>query len=228
MADKSTLSNLVQRAIEGDAESENTLAQLFLGKAMAVLPHRSSGNLGAEDQEDIAISAVKSFCIGIRKGDFHYQGDKQLYALLYKIIDGKIRKLWQYHFAAKRNIGISESLEQLGSGSGAVNEGAFVPPELGVSVDGSSDVLEQIEVTPDEQETVDRILDDLQTELRSLFSLLMNELDEHPRRLLLAMLEDDAENVQLAEKIGRSVASVERYRKLIREKIEHLGKDMPE
>jgi len=210
MTDTSKLSDLVEQAIDGDVDSENKLAQMFLSQAMAVLPNRSAGSLPAEDQEDIAISAVKSFCIGIRDGRFQYQGDRQLYALLYKIIDGKIRKLWQYHFAAKRDINASESL----------SSGAMISL---VSMENPSDPPEQIELTAHEKVAVDRILEDLQTELHGLFSSLLNDLDEHPRRLLLEMLQRDADNLQLAETIGRSVASVERYRKLIREKIGQIG-----
>ena len=219
MTERIKLSSLVRKATEGDAESENALARMFLNQALAVMPARSSGNLPAEDQEDIAISAVKSFCIGIRNGQYQYQGDKQLYALLYKIIDGKVRKLWQYHFAAKRNIAIAESLEQ-GAGRNELRskselDQAALPPE-------------DIEVTAEEQLAVDRILEDLQGELHGLFGSLLNELEEHPRRLLLAMLECDADNVRLADRIGRSVASVERYRKLIKEKIEALGSQLLE
>lgn len=219
MTERIKLSSLVREATNGDVESENALARMFLSQALAVMPLRSSGNLPAEDQEDIAISAVKSFCIGIRNGQYKYQGDKQLYALLYKIIDGKVRKLWQYHFAAKRNIAIAESLEQ-GSGRNELRSKS--------NLDQASLPSEDIEVTEEEQMAVDRILDDLQGELHGLFSSLLNELEEHPRRLLLAMLECDADNVRLADQIGRSVASVERYRKLIKEKIELLGTQVTE
>jgi len=223
-----TLSGLVQRASAGDAQSENALANLFLNQAMNVLPQRkSSGGLAHEDQEDIAISAVKSFCIGIRMGRYQYQGDKQLYALLHKIIDGKIRKLWQYHFADKRDIKRSESLQQNVDVNAAIDR-----HQNGSSTNGASKLPpvtpEQINVTPDEQPAVDRILEDLQLELRGLFSVLLNELDPHPRRLLLAMLEQDCDSVQLAKIIGRSVASVERYRKQIREKVEVLGSQLLE
>lgn len=216
-----TLSGLVQKASDGDTHSENALAQLFLNQALNVLPQRAAGGLAHEDHEDIAISAVKSFCIGIRSGRYQYQGDKQLYALLHKIIDGKIRKLWQYHFADKRDIKRSESLEQ-----NAAFNSAGVDRNQKDSLRNAKlpqVAPEQINVAPEEQPAVDRILEDLQLELRGLFSVLLNELDPHPRRLLLAMLEQDSDNVQLAKTIGRSVASVERYRKQIREKVEILG-----
>jgi hypothetical protein len=213
MTERVTLSALMRRATDGDLEAENALAGMFLNQALAVMPQRTSGNLPTEDQEDLAISAVKSFCIGIRNGQFQYRGDKQLYALLYSIIDGKIRKLWQYHFAAKRNIANVKSLER-----------DFERSELQANSPNQTPLpSENIKVSAEEQVAVDRILEDLEGQLHGLFSALLNELDEHPRRLLLAMLECDGDNVLLADRIGRSVASVERYRKLIKEKIEILG-----
>ena len=146
--------------------------------------------------------------MGIRDGGIEYQGDKQLFALLHKIVDGKIRKLWQYHLAQKRDIRRVNSIEA---------EGAGIPIQTPAS-NGVS--LDSIYVTPAEQPAVDRVLADLQTELRGLFGNLLSDLDEHPRKLLLAMLETDANNEDLARKIGRSVASVERYRQLIRHKLE--------
>lgn len=222
-----SLSELINQASDGNLEAENTLAQLFLNQALAVISQKSSGSIPTEDQEDIAISAVKSFCIGIRKGRYSYQGDRQLYSLLYKIIDGKIRKLWQYYFAAKRDIKLSEQLRQDSSGNHAAGNlhGESNKRYNSASARTGQPLipLTHFEMTDEERPRVEQILNDLQAELRGVFCLLMTELDEHPRRLLLKLLERDASNVELADEIGRSVASVERYRKLIREKIEKLG-----
>lgn len=202
-----SISALISATLEGSSEAENQLAQFFLSKAVAASKRKLSGKLPTEDQEDVALSAVKSFCLGIRDGGIEYQGDKQLFALLHKIVDTKIRKLWQYHLAQKRDIRRVNSME-------TADLGPFeAPAQNGLS-------LESIHVTPEEQPAVDRVLADLQTELRGLFGNLLSDLDEHPRKLLLAMLESDAGNEELARKIGRSVASVERYRQLIRHKLE--------
>ena len=203
-----SISALISATLKGSSEAENQLAQFFLSKAVVATKRKLAGKLSTEDQEDVALSAVKSFCLGIRDGGIEYQGDKQLFALLHKIVDGKIRKLWQYHLAQKRDIRQVNSIETEGAGNPIQS-----PAPNGVSLDS-------IYVTPDEQPAVDRVLADLQTELRGLFGNLLSDLDEHPRKLLLAMLETDANNEELAQKIGRSVASVERYRQLIRHKLE--------
>ena len=203
-----SISALISETLKGSSEAENQLAQFFLSKAVVATKRKLAGKLPTEDQEDVALSAVKSFCLGIRDGGIEYQGDKQLFALLHKIVDSKIRKLWQYHLAQKRDIRQVNSLE-----TGGVGNPIQTPASNGLS-------LESIHVTPEEQPAVDRVLADLQTELRGLFGSLLSTLDEHPRKLLLAMLESDANNEELARKIGRSVASVERYRQLIRYKLE--------
>ncbi len=183
-----SLSQLVKLAATGSASAENCLAGFFFSKAIAATRKKLTGKLPVEDQEDVAISAVKSFCLGIRDGEIEYQGDKQLFALLHKIVDGKIRKLWQYHLAGKRDLRRVEVVD--------VMVEAQAP-------DVDHVMTENIQVTPDEQPAVDRILGDLQFELRGLFAKILSELDEHPRRLP-----------------GRSVASIERYRQLIRQKLE--------
>ena len=206
-----SISALISATLKGSSEAENQLAQFFLSKAVVATKRKLAGKLPTEDQEDVALSAVKSFCLGIRDGGIEYQGDKQLFALLHKIVDAKIRKLWQYHLAQKRDIRQVNSMETADAGS---------PLQTPVRNDINGISLESIHVTLEEQPAVDRVLADLQTELRGLFGNLLSDLDEHPRKLLLAMLESDASNEELARKIGRSVASVERYRQLIRHKLE--------
>ena len=203
-----SISALISATLNGSTEAENQLAQFFLSKAVVATKRKLAGKLPTEDQEDVALSAVKSFCLGIREGGIKYQGDKQLFALLHKIVDRKIRKLWQYHLAQKRDIRQANPIETANDGNPIQS-----PVQSGIS-------LESIHVTPEEQPAVDRVLADLQTELRGLFSNLLSDLDEHPRKLLLALLESDGNNEELARKIGRSVASVERYRQLIRHKLE--------
>ena len=169
------------------------------------------GLLPIEDQEDLALSAVMAFCLGVRQGNIRYQGDRQLFALLHKVIQEKIFNLWRFRFAQKRDIRQVETLKNLDV------DAAFSSPIK------DQTFLENLHVTPDEQPAVDRILTSLQAELHGLFSELIAKLDEHPRKLLLAMLETDATNDELAKKIDRSVASVARYRLVIRRKIKELN-----
>ena len=194
----------------GPKKQKISWPSFFFRSAIEGTKQKLNGALPAEDMEDIALSAVMSFCMRIREGSVRYQGDKQLFSLLRRVIDGKIRKLWQYHFAQKRDIRQVEALH------GAPLETALqVPVEDQLSADS-------VHVTPDEQPAVDRILGDLQSELHGLFTELLSNLDEHPRRLLLVLLESDVSNEELAKRIGRSVASVDRYRQLIRHKIKSL------
>lgn len=203
----SSLSQIVQLAASGSDDATNKLAAYFLEKANSATRGKLRGRSNKEDEEDIALSALKSFCLGIQNGRYEYLGDKQLHGLLQKIIDNKIQRMWQYHFAKKRDIRLRADL---------VND----PVGLDESVQVATD---SISISGEEQAVVDRIMPELQVELQGLFKNLLGSLSEHPRRLLLVMLENDATNEQLSKTIGRSVASVERYRTLIRSKLESLG-----
>ena len=205
--DSTSLSQIVQLAASGSDEATNKLAAYFLEKANSATREKLRGRSNKEDEEDIALSALKSFCLGIQNGRYEYMGDKQLYGLLHKIIDNKIQRMWQYHFAQKRDIRLRADL---------VNDPVGPDEAMPVATDS-------ISISSDEQAVVDRIMPELQVELQGLFKNLLGSLSEHPRRLLLAMLENDATNEQLSKTIGRSVASVERYRTLIRSKLESLA-----
>ena len=201
------LSQIVRLAGNGSEDAANKLATYFLGKANSATRDKLRGKSNKEEEEDIAQSALKSFCLGIQNGRYEYQGDKQLYGLLHKIIDNKIQRMWQYHFAQKRDIRMRADLEH---DPEVLDQPALV-------------AADSIIISSDEQAVVDRILPELQVELLGLFQNLLGSLSEHPRRLLLTMLESDATNEELAKTIGRSVASVERYRTLIRSEIKSLG-----
>lgn len=205
------LSQLVESVRNGDSEASDKLANSFFGQALFLaqkrLPKSPSPMV---DHEDLAISALRSFCLRIRDGRIEYRGDKELVGVLKTIIRAKTNRLFEHHFAEKRD---SRRLVSIPGNVSAEHPA----DELSLQIDGVELVIDS-----DERPSVARILDSLQTELHDLFRSLVSILDEHPRRAMLLLLENDLNNQQLAERLGRSVASVERYRQLIREKLTQL------
>jgi len=206
------LSKLIGKVQEGNSDAVDELASHFFDQALVIarqtLPKPPTPVV---DHEDLALSALRSFCLRIRDGRIEYQGDKQLVALLKTIVGTKTKRLFEYHFAEKRDPRRKQSLTEADCNASAT------PPELHEQFD-----MQQFPVDPDDRSAVSRILESLQHELRDLFVALTNVLDEHPRRALFLMLEQDFDNREMARQLGRSVASVERYRQLIREKIRLL------
>jgi len=204
--DNTSLTQIVSLASSGSDEAAERLAVFFLEKVNAASGKQLAGKASEEDKEDIAMSALRSFCIGIRDGKYEYQGHKQLYSLLNRIVDIKIRRMWQARFTQKRDVRLKAELD-------------FEPVNAGVPQNYVSDTLH---VTNQEQDALDQIVPELQTDIQGMFAQLFSNLSEHPRTLLLLMLESDGTVDFYAKQMGRSKASVERYQMQIREEIKKI------
>ena len=199
---------LVEKVRLGDLEATDELAAYFVDAALEIarfcLPVSPTASV---DHEDIANSALKSFFVRLQDGKLEYQGDRQLIAALRKIVKAKTNRLFEKCLAGKRDVRKLRSELPVGSF-------AMVHTPVSVMDDKLAD-----EFSPTDKIVVERILGALQDELHGLFLALISELQEYPRKVLFLMLEADHSNEEMAQRIGKSVASIERYRKLIRVKL---------
>ena len=210
-----SFTRLVEQVRKGDEQATTDLANHFLDTAL-VLARLSlpTSPTSSADYEDIANSALKSFFVRLRDGRLEYYGDRQLVSALRKIVKAKTNRLFEIHLSDKRDVrklAGNQSIDCLTQGSfNQVSALTLIGEYL------------ELETSEADQQAVERILDSLQQELHGLFKTLAAALDKYPRQVLFLMLEADLSNLQIAERLGRSVASIERYRKLIREKLEGL------
>ena len=215
-----SLTKHVEMVRQGDEDAGNRLANIFLPLAYKFARQATRDSPQNKiDSEDIANSAMKSFCLGVREGRVSYSGDRQLAALLKTIVARKVSKLWKRNLAAKRDI----RLEADGASSG--NEDRACILDLCPGRDGGSVFLadQSISVSLKEQEDAAEVATTLGPELRGLFAQLVMELDEQPRRALMIMLDEDLSDKQLAKKMGRAVSSAERYKTLIRSTLNRIA-----
>ena len=204
--DQKSLTQIVSLASSGSTEAEEQLAAFFLDRVNAAARKRLAGKACEEDKEDVAMSALRSFCIGIRDGKYEYQGNQQLHGLLNQIVDIKIKRMWKYRFMQKRDVRLKGELDI--DPIAPSNQADFASDSLSVSVQ--------------EQGILEEIVPELQADIQGMFKQLFSNLTEHPRKLLLLMLESDHTVEGYAKEMGRSRASVERYQKLIRNEINKL------
>lgn len=203
-----SLSQIVELAASGSKEAAEKLADFFLDKVNSASKRKLAGKASAEDQEDIAMSALRSFCIGIRERKYKFKGNKELVGLLHRIVDIKIQRMWQKRFTQKRDIRLKSSLES----------------EPICDHNAMDFVADTVSLTAEEQLVMAEVLSELQADLQEMFKQLFSNLSSHPRRLLLTMLESDGTIEDYSKLTQRSRASVERYQKLIRDEIRLLSK----
>lgn len=206
-----SFTGLIEKVRQGDEQATLDLASHFsdiaISFARMCLPTSPTSSV---DHDDIANSALKSFFIRLQDGRIEYFGDRQLIAALRKIVKAKTNQLFEKYLSRKRDVRRliqGESIDLL------QHEAYFPSPEFLVGEDWD------LGIAPEDRLIVTRILQSLQQNLHGLFKSLAADLDEYPRKALFLMLEADLSNEQMASRLGRSVASIERYRKLIREKL---------
>ncbi len=205
---------LLEKVRQGDEEATIDLANHFSRIAIAFartcLPTSPTSSV---DHDDIANSALKSFFVRLQDGRLEYLGDRQLVAALRKIVKAKTSRLFEMYLSEKRDVRRllpNESIDLLPREPDLPSLGFLMGEDWDLDIDQA------------DQLAVKRILQSLQQDLHGLFKSLAAALDVFPRKVLFLMLEAELSNEQLAERLGRSVASIERYRKLIREKLQEI------
>ena len=189
-----SVSQWIERLRAGDEPAAAELWQRYYGRLVRLACKKlGAARRRAADEEDIALSAFHSFCQRARENRFPELRDRNdLWHLLVRITE---RKAFDQLRADRR--------KKRGSGKVA-GESAFVDykrmEEAGI--DGVPGPEPTPEFAAEMAETVDRLLGLLD--------------DDELRRIALMKLEGYS-NQEIAAKIGRSLPTIERRLKVIRE-----------
>lgn len=105
MNDKVTVQTMIRRIREGDSQIVTDLWKRYFHRLEGLARKRLLGAYKAEaDEEDVALSALKSFCLRAQRGDYPLlEGEEELWNLLATITRNKAQKLRDRHDAKKRD-----------------------------------------------------------------------------------------------------------------------------
>lgn len=114
-----------ERLAEGDTEITNILWELYFHRMVRVARKRLRGSsTAARDEEDIALSAFKSFCMGVKAGQYEPSSDSpSLWQLLVRITMNKAVDQIRYANRLKRGGG-----EPTGEGTNVKEIASAQPP----------------------------------------------------------------------------------------------------
>ncbi len=150
------------------------------------------------DEEDIALSAMKSFFRGAKAGRFSLNDRHDLWKLLTTITIRKVSAEWRRHTAKKRG------------GGGVLDEAALARPgELGYQLQLGEIALDQNRL-PELAEAVARMCEDL-----------LQELEESNLRQTALLKMEGFTNREIAEQLDCSVSRIKQRLFRIREKWQH-------
>jgi DNA-directed RNA polymerase specialized sigma24 family protein len=173
----------VRSGAEGDAQQQ--LWERYFGRVVALARAKLGSLRGYEDEEDIAISAMKSFFMRASRGRFPRLSDRtDLWPLLVKIAVRKTADAQRRLLAGRRDVRRATSLEEV----------LVVKPTL---------------------EVVERLRDET--------NQLLDVLEDESLRAVARLKLQGYGNIEIAERIGRSVKTVERKLALIRVQLSELG-----
>lgn len=192
-----SLSDWLHRLSEGDQDAARELWAEYFEKLVRLARRKLEGvSLRSVDEEDVALSAMDSFCRGMAQRKFEEISDSdELWKLLVTITARKICAKRRLHFAQKRGSGKvrGESVFLAGSDSHSF-------PDLGIG-----EVLGK-EPTPD-------FASEVAENSRNLIDLLQDETLE---KIVLLTLEG-YKIPEIAQKMGCVRRTVERKLQLVRE-----------
>ena len=129
-AEGQTIATMLLKLREGDEQAAYDLWARFFHQLLSHCRLRLRPNTkSVRDEEDIVLSAMKSFCIGLRRGQFpELKGEESLWRLLLTIVVRKIADSHQYQTRQKRNQNKTQSLAEVDLNSNEI--GALVDREL--------------------------------------------------------------------------------------------------
>ncbi|MFW6171912.1 MAG: ECF-type sigma factor [Planctomycetota bacterium] len=200
MADTHHITDMVPRMREGDDEAADVLWQEFFSRLVGYARRKLDGlSRAATGEEDVALSAMFSFCRGMEEGRFDKVEDREgLWKLLVTITARKACATRRKAYAAKRDARQTQ------------HEGSILWFE---SWEESGGGLDQLAVAPSE-EMADQVVDNCHR--------LLDCLDEKSRQVALWTLEGYSTS-EIAAKLGCVRRTVERKLERIREKWIGLG-----
>ncbi len=189
------ISDWIDRLREGDSRAAQAIWACYFDKLVALSRQKlASFPRRAADEEDVALSAMKSFCRGVATDRFPKLDDRlDLWKVLVTITVRKVLAQKRRHFSKKR-------------GGGKVRgESVFVPhPSRPDDGDGIDQVLGR-EPTPE-----------LAATLAEQCSELLGRLDDRLKPIALSKMEGFT-NQEIAERLDVALRTVERRLEQIRQ-----------
>jgi RNA polymerase sigma factor (sigma-70 family) len=186
---------LIEQLKAGDYEAAQPLWERYYPRLVALARKKLRGRtpLRAADEEDVALSAFKSFCAGAREGRFPRLKDADgLWAMLVLITVRKAADLANRNRRQKR-------------GGGKVRGESVFDRPAGDGKPGGLQEFAGKDPSPD-----------LPALLAEEFERLLNQLEDDQQRSVLVGKLEGRTNAEVAHQIGRSEATVERELRLIR------------
>ena len=176
---------------DGDDESARRIWERYFRRLVALSGRKLPDHVKREfDEEDVALSAFNSLCVGVREGRFPDLDDRDdLWSLLVVIAARKVAHRMRDRAAQKRG------------GGGVRGESIF---DAGISGAGLRDVIGQ-EPSPE-------VALELAEESARLFGLL----DDPTLRELAELKAEGSSNPEIATRLGCGLRTVERRLTLIR------------
>lgn len=184
------IETLLVRLREGDEDAAVQLWHRFFQQLMAQCRLRIRPmNTSVRDEEDIVLSAMKSFCLGLQRGRFpELKSEESLWRLLMTIVLRKIADNYQYQNRSKRDQSRTQSL------SSSSDELEFSVLELSSRDQGPA----------------------IAAECSEQFRLLLDSLEHEDLRCVAIMKMEGFTNNEIATHIGVSLTSIERKLRTIR------------
>ncbi len=184
---------LLDRLKAGDPDAASPLWQGYCSRLAAVARGKLRGlQIAIADEEDVALSALDSFCRGVERGRFPRLDDRDdLWQVLFVIADRKASGLVRREWRDKR-------------GGGKVRQASTLCGDD----DSRADLFDGLAGTEPSPEFAAQVAEECQRLLA-----LLN--DGKLRRVAIWKMEGYT-NAEIAVKIGRSIPTVERKLSLIR------------
>lgn len=194
MTPERSVSDWLARLREGDQEAAREIWQRYFRRlvrlARSKLPR---ARRRAVDGEDLALSAIASFCHGVKEGRFRGLDDRDdLWPFLVTITARKALRHLDREFRQKRG------------GGRVLGESGFGPPRSGSGAGGLGEVPGQ-EPPPDVAAMAAEQCD-----------WLLGKLDDEVLKSMAIAKLEGCSNLEVAERLGLSLRSVERKLRLIR------------
>lgn len=190
----------MNRLADGDSQAANVIWKNYFGKLVHFARRRMQDmSRRSVDEEDVAISAMFSFCHGLEQGKFEKLDDRHdLWKLLVTITARKIHAKRKSSLRAKRGSGRVRGESVFGQnpqGSSGAQDRAF----------GIGQVLGK-EPTP---ELAAMVVENTQR--------LLDALDDETSRQIAVMKLEGYNNREIAEKLGCARRTIERKLERIRQ-----------
>lgn len=176
----------------GDDAAAQQLWGAFFDRLLHLAQARMrKANRAAYDEEDIVVSAFKSFCVGLRKGRYPQLKDREdLWRLLFVITSRKIADQFVFQARGKRD---SRRIADL-------------HPDETLSSSEFQELVHSREPSPE-----------FAAECAEQLHLLLDQLQQEELKQIAILKMEGYRNEEIAKQKGRSLATIERKLKTIRQ-----------